>query len=144
MRAGSVEPTEPHTEAAGVRSRLAAPVTRTPPLVLRPHLRAPAPAGRPPAWTYAPPPPHARATHTRPPAARRRRPTEVSTSAIVTSLYDIERVEVDGRYTRCEAVVVRSKAIGAKRVTIVLTISAQVWQGREEGARCAGSEGGEG
>lgn len=57
-------------------------------------------------------------------AAAKRAPTEVSTNAVVTSLYDLEHPEKDGM-TRCEYVVNKSKDTGAKRIGIVITISAQ-------------------
>ena len=54
-----------------------------------------------------------------------RAPAEISNSAIVTSLYDLEHPEADGR-SRCEAVVRSAAGLGAKRVAVVITVEAQV------------------
>jgi len=56
---------------------------------------------------------------------RRRNPTEISNNAIVTSLYDLEHSEADGK-SRCETIVWRAKDTGAKRIGIVITVVAQV------------------
>jgi hypothetical protein len=93
---------------------------------MSPHHRPTTPV----AWHGPPglkPPPHPHAPHN----AHSRASSEISQSAIITSLYDIEHPEVDGKLTRCESIVQKSKATGAKNMGIVLTIAAQVCVGCE-------------
>ncbi|KAI8472172.1 MAG: hypothetical protein J3K34DRAFT_215181 [Monoraphidium minutum] len=57
-----------------------------------------------------------------------RAPAEISQNAIITSLYDVEQPEVetkDGKITRCEAIVRKSKETGAKSMGVVITIAAR-------------------